>query len=81
MPADDQPNGDSAAAIATLLLAAGALMEDASVTAAMARPNTAAVKTMAAIGADIAALTEAAAVLARTHCGPWRAARPRKRRA
>ena len=54
------------AAVATLLLAAGIIMEDASV-AAVAAPREAAARVdkLAAAGSDIAVLTAAAAVLAR----------------
>lgn len=57
---------DHAAAVATLLLVSGMIMENASVMAAAApREAAALVRELAAAGADIAALTAAAAVLAR----------------
>lgn len=65
MPSDNPLVVATEAAIATLLLAAGALMEDASVTAAAARPTVGEVNALAAAGANIAALTAAAAVLSR----------------
>jgi hypothetical protein len=67
MPTDNEPNAERTAAIATLLLTAGAMMEDASVAAAAARMTIDEVSALAAVGTDIAALTAAAAVLARVH--------------
>jgi hypothetical protein len=65
MPDDDHPADTTDATIAILLLTAGSLMEDAGVTAVAARPTVGEVNALAAAGADIAALTSAAAVLAR----------------
>lgn len=65
MPADNEPNAQSTAAIATFFLTVGAIIEDASVTAAATGLDAAAVEALAAAGADIAALTAAAAILSR----------------